>query len=63
MNKPTRQQLARRITIDSIGTEYVVGKLSKEDLQILVCLLDDDLRELRKREEHYEEAYNGGKGS
>jgi hypothetical protein len=60
--KPTHNQLNRKIITDSIGTSYVVGTLSKEDLQILVCLLDDDLQEARQKLEHYEQGYNGGKG-
>lgn len=57
--KPKKKHLNRKIVIDDIGTTYVVGKLSKADLQILVCALADDLDELRKEVNHFEDAIRG----
>lgn len=57
--KPKKKHLKRKIVIDDIGTTYVVGELSKPDLQILICALADELDELRKQVNHFENAIRG----
>lgn len=58
-NRPTRKQLKRKITVDDVGTTLVVGDLSKEDLQILVNVLADDVLDLKSRLKFSEARSNG----
>lgn len=48
MNKVTKKHLKRKIVIDEIGTFRVVGELTKDDLILLVCFLDEDMKRMER---------------